>query len=101
MRRQPKYLGGFTLIELLVVIAIISILAGMLLPAIHMAREAARQKACIGHIKDLFNGSELYITNHGGTRWMPQWITQLADYGYLGDLKDSAGRAPNTDAIVT
>lgn len=66
---------GFTLVELLVVIVIISVLIGLLLPAVVGSRESARQVECVNNQRQLGQAIKQY---EGAKDRLPGYINSFS-----------------------
>jgi prepilin-type processing-associated H-X9-DG protein len=80
-RRVEDSRGAFTLVEALVVISVISLLIGLLLPAVQSARESARRVQCRANLRQIGIAMNSYESIH---RMFPP--------GYV----DPSGRNPAT-----
>jgi prepilin-type N-terminal cleavage/methylation domain-containing protein/prepilin-type processing-associated H-X9-DG protein len=118
---------AFTIVEMLVVITIIGLLMGLLLPAVQIAREQARNTACKNNLRQIGLAA---ISHHTRTQYMPAcrswtlsyeragattydetkmftWVQPLlpdlgetGEYEYLISLSDETSAAPKNKLIL-
>jgi len=93
VQARPPFLGrlqgrrrasGFTLVELLVVIAIIAILAALLTPALHRAKENSRRTHCTNNLRQIGLGIQMYRQDNNDRP--PLYLVNPGSdtYGYPG-----------------
>ena len=80
MRRRANWKTGFTLVELLVVISIVTILLGLMIPAVQAAREAGRRAKCAANLRQSALAVQMYHNTHDG---LPALCTTYKRYEFV------------------
>jgi len=77
MRHARRRGFGFTLIEMLIVLFIITMLLQLILPAVQMAREAARKSQCANQLRQIGLAAQNHESTHGflpSAGWGWAWV---------------------------
>ena len=80
MKTSSKPVSAFTLVELLVVISILTILLGLLIPAVQAAREAGRRAKCAANLRQSALAVQMYHNTHDG---LPALCTTYKRYEFV------------------
>jgi prepilin-type processing-associated H-X9-DG protein/prepilin-type N-terminal cleavage/methylation domain-containing protein len=91
--------AGFSLLELLVVIAILSLLMGLLLPALSSAREHTRGVTCATNMRQLAVGWQMYADAEAGV-CVPGRFGQIAGSDNLYFVGNGWKRRPRWFAVI-
>jgi prepilin-type N-terminal cleavage/methylation domain-containing protein len=107
--RRGRVFSGLTLVELLVVISIVSLLMGILIPALRRARSLAQQVVCQSRLRQWGLAFEVYagqndnfyphIDGRDRTSSDPRTAADMADYyfGWIDVLPPLMGEKPWRD----
>lgn len=76
--------SGFTLIELLVVISVVGVMIALLLPALGMARRAARASGCLSNLKQIALATSGYHADFKNVYPQPANDAQIASNAASG-----------------
>lgn len=111
--RSSPACGAFTLIELLVVIGIVAVLAALLLPAVSLVKDAARQVGCVNNQRQCMLAIITYADDNEGlttgadtTGSVPalpgprHWYSKLMLFDYMGGEWVVGWPAPDGNGVI-